>query len=380
MSVPLAFGADCTQTSTGLVPLPQLSTGLYLGQFQGGLYPNGSNDLPPPHRAVGVNRGWAVTPRLPSGQPSIDGKYVLLSIGMSNTAQEFCGGGAGCTPWSFVGQAQDEPAVDDSQLVIVNGAAGGQTAGTWDSPTDPNYDRVRDDVLAPQGLSEAQVQVAWVKVANAAPSVGLPDPGADAYALLAQMGDVVRAIRVRYPNIRQVYLSSRIYAGYASTPLNPEPFAYESGFAVKWLIEAQIAQMAGGPIDPIAGDLDYEGVAPWLAWGPYIWADGLEAGPSGLTYACADFQSDGTHPSQSGQEKVADRLLGFMLSSPTSVSWFRADGGPNPADLDGDWNAGGGDLGLLLNQWGPCGDCPADYTGDGIVNGADLGFLLFHWD
>ena len=44
----------------------------------------------------------------------------------------------------------------------------------------------------------------------------------------------------RYPNLRLAYLSSRIYAGYAQTALNPEPYAYESGFSVKWLIERQL--------------------------------------------------------------------------------------------------------------------------------------------
>lgn len=375
--------ADCSQTSTGLVPIPQLGESLYLDTYQGGLYPGGQNLAPQPHRFVGVNRGWSINPRLPSGAPSAAGKYVLLSIGMSNTTQEFCSGGGGagsCTPWSLMGQAADDPAVDDTHLVIANGAAGGQTASTWDSPTDVNYDRVRDTVLAPQGLSEAQVAAVWVKVANAAPTSSLPDAESDAFALLAQLGDIVRAIDVRYPNVRQVFLSSRIYAGYASTPLNPEPFAYESGFAVKWLIEAQIQQAATGEINPIAGNLDFETVAPWLAWGPYIWADGTAPSASGLLYECDDFAADGTHPSMSGQEKVADRLMTFLLTSPFTMPWFRADGGPNPADLSGDGNVGGDDLGLLLNSWGPCSDCAADYNGDGNVNGGDLGYLLLHWD
>ena len=42
-------------------------------------------------------------------------------------------------------------------------------------------------------------------------------------------------------------LSSRIYAGYAVTPLNPEPYAYESAFSVRGLIQQQ---MAGGKTLP----------------------------------------------------------------------------------------------------------------------------------
>lgn len=49
-----------------------------------------------------------------------------------------------------------------------------------------------------------------------------------------------------------------------------------------------------------------------------------------------------------------------------------------PADLDGDGEVSGGDLGLLLVAWGPChsGACPADLDGDGVVSGSDLGVFL----
>jgi hypothetical protein len=72
-------------------------------------------------------------------------------------------------------------------------------------------------------------------------------------------------------------------------------------------------------------------VAPFLAWGPYLWADGLTPrGGDGLTWACADVESDGTHPSTSGEQKVGTMLLNFMLSSPHAYPWFAASGGPPP--------------------------------------------------
>ena len=311
---------------TAKVPLIDLTAGTYRG-FRGGLYPDGSNELPPAHRAAGIAAARSVAPVDTAGAPSAAGKYVLLSIGMSNTTQEFCsqaGTLGSCDPWSFVGQAAADAVVNRTTLAIVNGARGGQAAPAWTSPSSPEYDRIRDSWLAPSGLSEKQVQIVWVKVANAQPRVALPDTAADAYTLVRQLGQISRALKVRYPNVRQVFISSRIYAGYATTTLNPEPYAYESGFAVKWAVQAQIAQAAIGAVDPRAGDLRYgaAGPAPWLAWGPYPWAAGMTPRSDGLTWAPSDFASDGTHPAQSARQKVGAMLLAFFKSSPVTRCWF----------------------------------------------------------
>jgi hypothetical protein len=239
--------------------------------------------------------------------------------------------------------------------LIIDGAEGGKSAAYWDSPTDPDYERVRTQELAPRGLSEQQVQAAWVKVANPGPTLSLPNANADAYRLVQQIGDISRALKVRYPNLQQVFLSSRIYAGYATSTLNPEPYAYESGLAVKWVIDAQIKQMNGGGVDPRAGNLDYSGgVAPWLVWGPYLWADGLNPRSDGLVWQQSDFAADGTHPATSGRQKVGAMLLDFMLNSPFSQPWFleldadfNLDGSVDAADL-AVWQATNGDGAAFL--------------------------------
>lgn len=315
---------------TDRIALSDLGTRLYLGLAPGGLYLDGSNDVPSDHSAVGLTRARAIRPLDVNGNPSATGRIVLLSIGMSNTTQEFCSGSTDftCAPFSFMGQAAADPAVNDTTLAIVNGARGGQSAGTWDAPTEPNYDRIRDERLTPRGLSEKQVQIVWTKVANPRPTISLTSPEADAYVLERMMGDIVRALKIRYPSLKQVFLSSRIYGGYATTELNPEPYAYESGFAVKWLIQAQIEQMrrAGAAPDTIAGDLNYDSVAPWLAWGPYLWADGLNARSDGLIWERSDLQADGTHPSPAGAQKVGAMLLQFFKSSPYTRCWFVVGG------------------------------------------------------
>jgi hypothetical protein len=327
-----ASASNCAGTSTGLVPLTELGAGAYLGQFEGGLYPGGTNTMPQAHLMAGLAAAAAVVPRNALGAPDAqNGKVVLVSLGMSNTTLEFCIGGfgtTGCTPQSFMGQAAADPAVNHATLALVNGARGGQDAGQWLDPSGVNYANVAT-LLASQGLSEAQVQVVWVKQADGSPTTSLPAPGADAYTLETRLGTIARALHARYPNLRQVFFSSRIYAGYASTSLNPEPWAYETGLAVKWLVEAQITQMAtpGTPADPVAGDLDYGSVAPWVAWGPYLWADGTTPRADGLVYTCADLENDGTHPATGAVQKVGALLLDFFLTSPVTQSWFAAGGG-----------------------------------------------------
>jgi hypothetical protein len=309
---------------TALVPLNDLGTGTYRG-FQGGLYPNGSNDLPPAHAARGNAAAALIRPLNVAGQPDPNGKYILLSIGMSNTTQEFCTqAGYRCDPWTFAGQAAADPSVNHTTLVIVNGARGGQVADSWDSPSDANYDRIRTETLQPAGLSEAQVQVAWVKVARSNPTASLPSAIADAYTLQTLTGAIGRTLKQRYPNLRQVFLSTRIYAGWATTTLNPEPYAYESGFAAKWIIESQISQLGGAAADARSGDLSLQ-VAPWLAWGPYLWSrDQAHPRSDGFYWVPSDFQNDGTHPAQSGEQKVGTLLLTFFKTSPQTRCWFLA--------------------------------------------------------
>ena len=312
----------------GHLPLMDLGAGTYLG-FGGGLYEAGSDSPPADHASVGAARARDVLPRDANGTPAADGKIVLLSIGMSNTSQEFCGVDVtlNCVAGSFIAQATSDPAVNSSTLVLVNGAQGGRDAVEWTSAASRPYDVVRDERLAAMGVTEQQVQVVWLLEATKRPTASLPATNADAFALESNLGLIVRALRARYPNLQQVYVSDRIYGGYATTPENPEPYAFETGRAVKWLVQAQIDQMrkGGAVVDSRAGDLNYNSVAPWIAWGPDMWANGATPRRDGLTWQPSDFKSDGTHPSvESGVAKAGGLLLGFFRTSPTAQCWFLA--------------------------------------------------------
>ena len=311
-------------TDTVKVPLTDLLARTYYG-YPGGLYPGGLNQAPADHDSAARARRNAIKPLDVNGDESPFGKYVLISIGMSNTTQEWCSQTSGppCAPWTFMGKAAMDPSVNHYTLVIVNGAADGQDAPAWTSPSSQNYDRLKAARLAPLGLSENQVQAAWVKLQDPKPSVSLPVDSADAKVLLTNLGLVLRALRVRYPNLQIVFLSSRAYGGYATTDLNPEPYAYESGFSVKWAIESQINEMRGLPVIQRAGTLNYaKKSAPLIVWGPYLWANGTNRRSDAVYWNREDFEDDGTHPSQSGETKVAGMLMEFFKNSPYARCWF----------------------------------------------------------
>lgn len=261
-------------------------------------------------------------------------------------------------------------------VVVFDGAYGGQTLSKWD-PTqigyfaqtpncgwdhrssydsECNYERVKSD-LERNGYTEAQVQAVFIKTADNFPQCdlkglycadGSTEP--DAYTAERFLGDILRYLKCcknplsanpgtipRYPNLKQVFVTSRTYGGYANGSdkgcLNPEPFAYELGFSVQRAIVAQIDQtnnITDG--DLYSGQLDYT-VAPWFDWAPYLWASGTNVSSgNGLNWCdstttnnqfCAhnpgDFRygdlaypayfGDHIHPTSSGQAKVAGQLL-----------------------------------------------------------------------
>jgi hypothetical protein len=172
-----------------------------------------------------------------------------------------------------------------------------------------------DRRLQDAGVSREQVQAAWIKQADPGPTQGFPQY---AQTLERELRQIVQLMHRRFPNLKLVYLSSRTYGGYAKTRLNPEPYAYESGFAVKWLIEEQIKGDPSLNYEPGKGAV----MAPWLSWGPYLWANGTTKLANGLFYEESDFAGDGTHPSASGQRKVAEALLHFFKSDSTTKPWF----------------------------------------------------------
>lgn len=327
------------------LPLMDMGTATYKS-LPGGLYENASDQIPADHQSDGLAVVSNVQPRGTSGTPSSTGKIVFASIGESNPSNEFA---------AFRKSALSNSSVNNAFLTFANGATAGATACTWivangSPPCLPGgtneYDRIRDKVLTPLGVSEAQVQVVWIEAANRQPGLtgflALCDPTiagcsnslqTEALRYEQQLGQILQAAKTRWVNLSLAFLSTRIYGGYAATLVSPEPYAYEYGFSTKWAIQAQINQIRTGVVDPIAGNLSYT-VVPWIAWGPYLWANGANPRADGITWCngqtglpCngeVDFLSDGEHESTAGLTKTTNLLMNFFLSSSVTTPWFVA--------------------------------------------------------
>ena len=315
-----AARADCTLTNTGITPLNELGLNSYQG-FSGGLYPDGADNPPPAHLAAGIEIAQnQVTPRDGAGNVETNtGRIVLLSLGMSNTTQEWASGDTithNITN-AFKYRADHDPS-KNPQLVIVDGAFGGQDAMDWTNLNAPTWDRVLTQRLNQAVVTTNQVQALWIKQALAGPLNYGAFP-THAQALRTMLAMIVRNAKVRYPNLRLVYLSCRTRSyNDVPTALNPEPFAFETAFADKWVIEDQVAGQTNLNFDPAKGAV----VAPWMSWGPYLWADGLGPRSDGFIWECRDLRDDFTHPSSNGVFKVASHLLAFFKTDPTAAPWF----------------------------------------------------------
>lgn len=318
-------GADETQTSIGEIPLCDLGTGTVKG-FTGGLYPNGTNVRPRGHEAAGLRIARnIVKPLSASGAPDLEGKIVMTTVGVSHTTMVFEVDG----PNAFKPRADADPS-KNPRLVIVDGASDGHNTAQWVGTEPPCDGKDPWDILsrrlAAAGVTPRQVQVIWMmSIGGRDNALGYAPFVKSAKDRQAGMEELVRAFKARFPNLRLAYTTQRPYCySHPVTGLAHEPWTYYSSFGDKWMIENQINGKGNLNYDPAKGKV----VAPWLSWGPYFWADGVNPRSDGLVWLPSDFlawswgKPDWAHPSHAGVRKEADQLLAFLKTDPTATPWF----------------------------------------------------------
>ena len=264
------------KTSVGFKPLTEMTAqDKYKGE-DGGLYGGGKNEPPAEHLAAARKETARIATLDAEGKPAKDGKIVLVSISMSNATQEF----------SMFKRIADADADKSSLLTVVDCAQGGQAMAQWAPPEAKAWAEAERRLKA-AGVSNLQVQIAWIKLANVGPRGKLTEHGKK---LQADTLAVLHNAKTRFPNLRVAYLGSRIYGGYGTGALNPEPYAYEGAFAVRWLIQDQVKGDVALNYDAGKGAVK----APLVLWGPYLWADGLTPRKSdALIYERKDLAGDG---------------------------------------------------------------------------------------
>jgi hypothetical protein len=281
--------------SIDLIPLTDLGSAQYLG-FAGGLYPDGKNEAPCAYMEAEVALGATVQPLDRDGKPSPSGKIAMISNGMSNTSHEFS---------QFIQLAQADARKNPS-LVMIDAAREGAAATEIAVPYGEYWIHVARQLQRFE-VSAAQVQVVWLKTALARDPRCFPE---NARLLQRALRSIVEILRTKFPQLKLVYVSSRTYGGYSESDLSPEPAAYESAFAIKWLIEERINNRSP------------DRSVPSVSWGPYPWANGLTPRGDGLIWERSDFEPDGVHTSAQGALKVARMLLEFFEKDAAAKRWF----------------------------------------------------------
>jgi hypothetical protein len=340
-----------------LVPITDMNAP-YKGE-DGGLYGGGRNDPPEAQRVAHWRESGKIMPRDANGAPSDEGKIGFITIGFSNPALE---------SEDFKRAADADPQKSPC-VVIVNGCMGSRSAvmWAWDGADllplaeRKRLDREMDLLHMPKenrrtsigvakdtwptlaqriqaaGLAPKQVQVCWLKHVEANPKP-LGEFPAHARALQADVTAVLNIARHYYPNLRIVYLSSRTFGGWSGRASgSPEPYAYESGFGTRWIVQSQIKGNAQLNYDPACGPVQ----APLVLWGPYLWARGDSPRRlDGLTWTLHDVHADRLHPNESGCRKTTTLLLNFFKTNEGTRRWFlkpgaKAQSSPLPGTVPG---------------------------------------------
>jgi hypothetical protein len=287
-----------------------LGTGTYLSQ-QGGLYPAGSNVRPASHDSDGAAIAAGIQPLDANGNPDpVNGKIGILSIGMSDTFDVFL---------TFMTDGNADPTKSPA-VTFVPGAQPRASATMFADANNAVWNPIFQNFLPQSGLTANQVVIGWINDGNTTTGT-FPS---NMQQTQANLEAIAQNLHTKFPSMKLAYFGSRFYAGYSNgtfNPANPEPYAYQTGFAVKWTIQDQLNGLASLNYNPANGPVK----APWIDWGLYDWANGLLARSDGLVWTCQDLESDGTHPSSAyGREKDANMLLNFFKTDDTTAPWFVA--------------------------------------------------------
>jgi hypothetical protein len=278
-----------------MVPLIDLKNDTYEG-YEGGLYEGGKNQPSAGYLSLGLAASAKVIPLNSAGQPDAAGIICLLTVGFSNTTME-------SQAFKKVSEADSDR---NPRVQVVDGAVGGRDAIELANPALTRYWGELSGKLDAANVTSAQVQVVWLKEVVAGETLPFPQ---DAFKFRDALASIMKTLKNKFANLKIIYVSSRIYGGYSLRNGSQEPWAYQGGFAYKWMIADWKEGATPG--------------APWVAWGPYLWANGTTPRSDSLVWNLSDYvTTDHMHPGPTGTAKVASLLSSFFKTDPTARTWY----------------------------------------------------------
>lgn len=308
-SLSLQAQKDCSVQPSSHTPLIDLQGQNYRG-YLGGLYANGRNERPAAQLRTIQQQIAQVKPLNLQGQSDAKGKIVMIGVGASNPRTEF---------ERFKQKAMAFAGINPN-LVLVNTCIGGQGVQKMNDAAD-NYWQSAANTLKSSGLSDKQVQLAWVETDNTQTGDTLfpraPLQLMEDYRLLLEV------LHDKYPNLKLVYFSARAFSGYA-TPVPGGvgkgllfPRDYYSGWAIKWLIDNADQQKPGFITTGTAANI------PHITWGSYHWNNASLPRSDGFKLDCqTDVGEDGLHLTSLGEDKIGQLMFDYFQKDPTAQGWF----------------------------------------------------------
>jgi len=272
----------------------------YRDEFETGLYPGGTNEMPPTHRQAGERIAGTIGPLDADG--AVDdqsGRILALVLGHSNCSMYFR---------ALQRQLVQQREKMHPRFELINAAVGGQQLPEIVGLQGGVWDRVQSLLDGRPGYSARQVQVLFLHTTYHGagnPRRAPPRPFPDVMRNMQRDLDKVLAYCVeRFPNLKIAYLTCdgfRHFTGF-------EPHVYQEAFALKWLIESQLA---GEPSTQFEGP---DRRLPWLTWGPYIWDNTWDR----------SYFTDGVHPVPKALDIFVDKYWQHLSHDSVARPWLFA--------------------------------------------------------
>jgi hypothetical protein len=126
-----------------------------------------------------------------------------------------------------------------------------------------------------------------------------------------------RIMKVKFPNLKLLYVLARTRTFGDNAPWNKEPSPYYMGWGCKWAIQDQMERIKD-PQEEAAIP-----ITPLITWGFYQWADSLPRITDGFYWRYSE-TADGLHANSFGEDTLTDRFQNFLLTDKNARLWYAA--------------------------------------------------------